>query len=199
MIGHSIGTYMILQLLKKEDIKNRIISSSMLFPTIYNLAGTPLGVFCNYIVKPILSLVLFISWIFTLFPNIVATFLVYAYFSIIFVPKKEISKNIPTTIDMIRPSIIGKVFHLGFSEIDTVQDIDVDVIRSNMDKLKFYYGETDLWVPVSHCKKLKDECPKVDAQVCKRGFNHAFVLKYSEEIGDMVSGWITDWRNNGKL
>lgn len=199
MVGHSIGTYMILQLMKKEDIRSRITSSSMLFPTIYNLIGTPLGVFCKYIVEPILPVVIFLVWIFSIFPYYLAYFVTYLYLNISFVPKKYISANIRPTIEMVKPTVIAKVFHLGLNAIDVVQEIDADIISKDKDKFKFYYGSTDLWVPVSHCKKLTDVVPKVDAQVCARNFNHGFVIKYPEHVGEMVADWISNWRSNGKL
>lgn len=196
MVGHSIGTFVILQLLKQDDIKSRIKSSSMLFPTIYNLLYTPLGLFCVYFVKPILPLVIFVSFIFSILPTFLATFLTYLYFTIISVPRKHIKQHLLPTIRMIKPSIIKKVFHLGFDEIMTIKELESEVINENADRMKFYFGTTDLWVPTHHYEKVKTSCPKADAQLCERNFNHAFVLKYPEEVGEMVGNWIIDWNKN---
>ena len=56
LIGHSIGAYIILQLLKNEHIRSHILKAILLFPTIERMASTPSGVivtpFANYFKWP---------------------------------------------------------------------------------------------------------------------------------------------------
>ena len=45
LIGHSIGAFVILQLLSNNEIKSRVLKAVLLFPTIERMASSPSGVF----------------------------------------------------------------------------------------------------------------------------------------------------------
>lgn len=51
LVGHSIGCWMILQLLKNEDFAKRVVKCYLLFPTIERMAETPNGRFLTRIVS----------------------------------------------------------------------------------------------------------------------------------------------------
>ena len=67
-----------------------------------------------------------------------------------------------------------------------------DFIQSNVSKLRFYYGTTDAWVPLSYYHEMKDVFPEGDVHLCEEGYEHAFVIKNSEEMGLVVWGWILE-------
>ena len=67
-----------------------------------------------------------------------------------------------------------------------------DFIQSNVSKLRFFYGTTDAWVPMSYYREMKEVFPEGDVHLCEEGYEHAFVIKNSEEMGLEVWGWIME-------
>lgn len=194
LVGHSIGTYCILQLLQEQDIEARVLSCSLLFPTVHSLSSTPLGVFCWWIVRPILPLVILISWIIANLPDRLARLLFVTFFWIIGSRGEVAEGMIEPSREMIRPDVMRRVFHLGLSHIQEVRELNQDVVHRWEGRMKMYYGATDFWAPIGHALHIRRLCPTAHVDVCKQGYNHAFVTKYPNEIAAMVIRWITDWR-----
>lgn len=180
---------MILELLKDPKISSRVVRNYLLFPTIENMAESPNGKLLTRFVCHIVWLLVFLSWIFTLLPSLLQSLIIRIYTTYYSVPNMHL-ENI---IDFIEPNNLSSVFHMGLDEMDVVKERDNDIIIKHKDSIKLYYGAKDRWAPQSFYRKLKHDIPDIDAQVCKRNFEHAFVLRFSEEVGNMVSDWI---RNN---
>lgn len=152
------------------------------------MSDTKNGKFLTKFVAYIVWLIIFLAFIFSHLPSFLQNFLLYIYFRINCIPRMHI-KSVKELID---PGVLQKVFFMAFEEMDQVKERDNDVIRSNLKKLKFYYGASDGWAPVSYFSRLKEEIPDVDAEVCTRKFDHSFVLKSSRDVGNMVSEWIRE-------
>lgn len=82
------------------------------------------------------------------------------------------------------------VHQLLFSYDENFVCFDTKVIETNLEKLIFYYGTTDRWVPVSYYEDMKARFPRGEIHLCKRKFDHAFVLESSKEVAEMVASWI---------
>lgn len=187
-IGHSIGSYIILQLLEVPSIKERVVKSYLLFPTIEYMAETPNGKLLVNFVKHILKLVLFLAWIFMILPTFIQNILLYIYSAI----RNVEDKHKETIRNIVNPDVLDKVFFMAFDEMDLVRERNQNSIVENVKKIKFYYGATDGWTPIKYYEKLKKDVPDVEAELCVRNFNHAFVLGMSVPVGQMVSNWILE-------
>lgn len=192
LIGHSVGAYTVLQLLKHQEISDRVVSNYLLFPTIEYIADTPNGKFLTGIVRRLTTIIVFLSLIFMLLPTFLQTFLVYIYMKIEGIPKMHFK----TIVYFVNPNILEKVFAMAFDEMEVVKERDDDTIRANIKKIKIYYGANDGWVPVEYYERIKNDLPEVDAELCKRGFNHTFVFNTSREVANMVAGWINNKRQH---
>lgn len=188
LIGHSIGSYISLQLLKEPTISSRITASYCLFPTIEYMKDTKNGKFLTNFVSYIVPLILFLALIFSHLPSFLQNFLLYVYFKINCIPKMHMK----AVAELINAAVLEKVFFMAFDEMEKVKERDNVIIRHNLKKLKFYYAANDGWAPVSYFSKLKEEIPEVDAEVCTRKFDHTFVLKSSRDVGNMVAEWIKE-------
>lgn len=71
-------------------------------------------------------------------------------------------------------------------EMEIVKERDDDVLSKHADKLWFYYGTCDGWVPVRYYKNMKSKHPYIEAELCKHGYHHSFVLQYDKEMGHIV-------------
>lgn len=141
----------------------------------------------NY-VRPILKLVFFLAWIFMMLPTFLQNFmlLAYSYIRDVDVKHKE------TIHDIVNPDILKKVFFMAYEEMDLVRERNRRIIEENIKRIRFYYGATDGWAPVKYYENLKRDIPDVDAELCVRNFNHAFVLRMSVPVAQMVSNWIIE-------
>lgn len=185
IIGHSIGSYIALELLENSFINDRVSNAYLLFPTVEHMAMTAHGKFLNRYIRRIVWLIVILSWIFTVLPTLVQTVLLYIYMFITGIPPSENCENIRS---LIKPAVLKRVFFLAFEELDQVKERNNKIIQKNLGKLKFYYGMNDEWAPGSFCDRLQSEIPNVNAQVCSH--NHTFVLNRSTEVGNVVSDWI---------
>lgn len=77
-------------------------------------------------------------------------------------------------------------------EMRRVKEIDHAIISKHVKKLWFYYGSIDNWTPISYYEDMKTSHPTVQAELCKRGFYHSFVLKNDKEMGYVVGDLINE-------
>jgi len=188
LIGHSIGAYCGLELLKRPSIKSRIIKEYLLFPTLERMATSPNGKFFTKLFPRLIWLALLIFWLFNLLPYRVRALFVYFYFSIFRIQKHFVG----TALKYARPSVVHKVIFMAVDEMEHVKELDVNIVQQNEKLLKLYYGTTDGWAPVRYYYDLKLKFPYIDAEVCQRGMEHAFVLRRGPEMGHMVADWIKE-------
>lgn len=185
LIGHSIGAYMALEALEDESIKNKIEETFLLFPTIEYMAKTRNGWFLNTLVRPIVPLVLFLCWIFTILPSFFASLLLYSYMYIANMPRQTQANNIK---DLLKPGLLRRVFFLAFEEMDQVKERNTRIIQQNVDKIRFLYGRTDGWTPEKYYDGLKRDVPLVKAELTD--CNHAFIFHHTNQAADRVIDWI---------
>ncbi|CAG9773597.1 unnamed protein product [Ceutorhynchus assimilis] len=185
LIAHSIGSYVSLEMLEHPEVKPKIHKAYLLFPTVEHMAVTNHGKFLNTFVRPIVWLILFATWIFTVLPNFIANFLLFIYMIIANVPRELHLQNIK---DLLKPGVLRRVFFLAFEELDLIHDRNNEVIKRNEKIVKFYYGRTDAWAPEEYYNKIKNDIPSVDAELSE--INHAFVFNRSTDVANVVAGWI---------
>lgn len=178
---------MILELLEHPSLKDKVVDVYLLFPAIEYMMETNNGKFLTNFIKPIVPVIVFLSWIFTILPNIVQFFLIYVYTLVTNISVEEHLKNIK---DLIKPGVLKRVFFLAFQELDLIRERNNTVIKKHVDKIKIYYGRSDGWAPLIFCDRIKHDIPDINVEITN--YNHAFVLKQSIEVGNVVSTWIKE-------
>ncbi|XP_023164862.2 lipid droplet-associated hydrolase [Drosophila hydei] len=187
LIGHSIGAWMILQLLKEPEIRNRIKKSYLLFPTVERMMESPNGWVFTKVAMPLYSVFGYVFFnSFNWLPAWIRIFLIQIYFWIFAIPNHFVG----TALKYTKPSVAEKVVFLADDEMARVSVLQRDIIEENLHLLKFYYGTTDGWVPVKYYNQLKLVFPQVDAQLDNMNIAHAFVLRHSKPMANIVSNMI---------
>lgn len=95
---------------------------------------------------------------------------------------------------LLEQRLIRKVFFLAYDEMKNVVARDDEVIGRFEDRLRFYYSASDGWTPLSYFEDLKRKFPNLRAEVDKKGIVHCFVFKHSVMVGDIVSQWLLNER-----
>jgi len=191
-IGHSIGCWIICEMIKKmkPELKKQVLKAFLLFPTVERMAVSPNGRFLTPLVTYIPSWILaFPLHLFRLLPFSWRKSFVRFYFR----GRGLIPECIlRATMSLARPQSVANSLELYYEEANTVVDLDLDFIQANVSKLRFYYGTTDAWVPLSYYHEMKEVFPEGDIHLCEEGYEHAFVIQNSEEMALVVWGWVLE-------
>ncbi|XP_006880705.1 PREDICTED: UPF0554 protein C2orf43 homolog isoform X3 [Elephantulus edwardii] len=185
-IGHSIGSYISLQMLKNAP-ELPVIRSVMLFPTIERMSESPNG----RIATP------FLCW------------LRYVLYAIAYILLKPLPENLKSWIismtfklkniandcfcpSLLNPFCLANAAYLGGQEMIQVVERDNETIKKHLSKLTFYYGSIDSWCPLQYYEDIKRDFPEGDIRLCEKKIPHAFILSHSEEVAEMTAAWLKD-------
>ena len=188
LMGHSIGAWMILQILQHESVRKRVKKCYLLFPTVERMIESSNGWIFTKIALPLYSVFGFLIIFFNRFPELIRIFLIQVYFWLAAIPNYFIG----TALKYTKASVCEKVVFLAEDEMARVRGLQKDLIRDNMDLLKFFYGTTDGWVPVKYYTQLKEQFPNIDAELDTKKIDHAFVLRHSKPMGVIVGDMIIE-------
>ena len=188
-IGHSIGSYVILELMKQMGDALHVQKAYLLFSTVERMHDTPNGKKLSITFHYFRWLLVFLAFLFALLPSSFRSFCIQKYFS-----KKKISPwSLTATERIARPSAVSNIVYMADTELQRVRELDRDTVIKYKTRLLFYYGARDPWCPKRFYYDMKMSIPGVQAQLCKKGFPHAFVLKHSERVAEMCASWIKNF------
>lgn len=186
VIGHSVGARIILELLKTSSkFDEKVEKCYLMFPTIEYIAKSSHG----EIFTKLTSLFFFVK-IFLMFFNI---FPLGMRKSIV----KFYCRDMPEefhehALEHTKTEVVEKIFYMAKDEMEKINEYDEELIKNNLHRLKLYYGRKDGWVRKRFYYGIVEKFPEIDAQLCNRDFEHAFVLKNGKECGEMVGEWIKE-------
>lgn len=187
LIGHSVGAWTILQLLKREEIRKKIHHCYLLFPTIERMKVSPAGeMFTERIERAV--------WYSKIF--FLLGFLPYAlrrYILSYYVQKWNLpDAYVDAALKVANDRVLERILHMGRDQVENVYDLELDWIKENKGILKFYYGTTDHWCPKTYFYDLKKSVPDIDADLDELGMAHAFNVRKGPEMAAICAQWIRD-------
>lgn len=189
LIGHSIGSNFCLELLKIPEFSKQVKHCYLLFPAIERMAESNKG-------KLVPSYDRFF-FLFRVFYNLLhLTPTSWKRSLVAWHCRKEgmIEEFLAPSVEYTNPPVIDKIWFLALDEMEKIREVDEEAIKENMHRLKLYYGTKDDWVRTEYFHELIQKFPGIDAELCKKEYEHAFVLKTGTEVGKMVSEWMNQKR-----
>jgi len=189
LIGHSIGGYISLELLKIDDISKRIHHCYLLFPTFEYMAASPNGKRYMKIVQRFFKPIYVMAKVLQYIPQILLIAAIRIVFFICSIPYEYVE----TTLIMLRPSVFSKIVYMSDCEMEEVLQADYETIEKNKRRLKFIYSLSDGWTPVVYYKRLRDRIVDVEAEITDK-FEHSFTMQSSYDMGVFVTEWIQENR-----
>ncbi|XP_043532770.1 lipid droplet-associated hydrolase [Chiloscyllium plagiosum] len=160
LIGHSIGCYMILEMMKREP-KLQVLKAVLLFPTIERMAESP-----QESVKASL-----VRWALQSLQSLDET-------------------TVSASLNLFNVDCAANAMYMGSQEMMHVVQRDDHTIRRYLDKLIFYYGYNDHWCPITYYEDMKKSFPEGTIHLCQKGIRHAFVLDANLEMAQMLTDWL---------
>lgn len=185
LIGHSIGCYMIMRILDEID-HQRVVRCFQLFPTIERMAQSPKG----QVATPMLK---YLRWLGTAIvhgASYLSPFVQYRLLLWYFSGRKIPECVYNASMNLFDPFCVSNVMYMANLEMQQVAHLDEDLVERHLPKMSFYYGEDDHWCPKSYYFDMKKKFPHGDIRLCENGYDHAFVLEASDEMGDIVWEWL---------
>ncbi|XP_070391884.1 lipid droplet-associated hydrolase-like isoform X3 [Dermacentor albipictus] len=184
LAGHSIGAYMILQVL--EELKELNVKRSfLLFPVIERLSETPNACNLTWDARLLKLLSWLIVLLLTVLPETVKSLLVSWYCQSL--PPAIRQRSIKATNVLFKPTVFQIVMDMAHEELQVLGERDDEFIGAHMERLTFYYGCNDGWCPVLFYQEIKETFPNGDITLCALNLKHAFVLDRTAEIAAFVS------------
>lgn len=190
LIGHSVGAKICLDLIKNHtQFSEQVQHTYLMFPTIEFIGESKKG-------KEVPS---FNRYFFLLRMFYYALHIVPTSWKRLVVNWHCRRDEMPeeffeTSLEYTNPPVIDKIWFMALDEMEKIRELDEENIKSNMHRLKLYYGSKDDWVPTEFYHELIKRFPGIDAELCKKDYEHAFVLKTGPEVAKMVSEWINQKR-----
>jgi len=189
LIGHSIGCFNIIHLLERLD-PQRVLNCCLLFPVLENLWDTPNfhwrytgKIYQIDVLRWLASFAT--SLVYYTTPEFVRRQIIKQYF------QEDVSEcAMRATVRVWNPISVLNTFYMAKTYIKVLYEADYDIIEKHLDKLLFYYGTTDGWVPIKFYENMKKRFPSGNIHLCDREIRHAFVLDSSEEMAETVWKWL---------
>jgi pimeloyl-ACP methyl ester carboxylesterase len=208
LIGHSIGCYVIIELLELLDtqFKSRVKKNILLFPTIERMNETPNGRFAWYATNFFLWFIYFILYLVILLPEKLKKFLIYNFWTRhltktpALVNENQRPKHKPSEIVhsmSTRFSCIRSILHMARDEMNQVNQRNSKLIEDNLHLFVFYYGVSDKWCPINYYHEMKSYLndysngAKHSLLLDEHGLEHAFVIHQDQSI--IMSKKIHQW------
>ncbi|KAI9313774.1 hypothetical protein BX666DRAFT_1863936 [Dichotomocladium elegans] len=149
IMGHSIGAYFAVEVLKHRQHVANIDRLIALFPCLYDIAMSPNGRVVSRIptgfVSNIASALSLIS------PPILER-LVQLFTG-------QQGHAVKVTMSLLRGSFVRTMIDLAREEMAHVKELDHDFYKAHLDKFIIYYSETDSWAPVEQYHYMKQSYP----------------------------------------
>lgn len=186
VIGHSVGARIILELLKKSPkFDQKVEKCYLMFPTIEYIAKSSHGEIFTKLTSLFFVVRLFLMF-FNIFPLGMRKSIVKVYCRDM---PEEFHEH---ALQHTKTEVVEKIFYMAKDEMDQINEYDEDLIKNNLHRLKLYYGRKDGWVRKRFYYGIVEKFPDIDAELCTRNFEHAFVLKNGKECGVMIAEWIME-------
>ncbi|NP_001126355.1 lipid droplet-associated hydrolase [Pongo abelii] len=186
LIGHSVGSYFTLQMLKRVP-ELPVIRAFLLFPTIERMSESPNG----RIATPLLCwsrYVLYVTGYLLLkpCPEKIKSLLIRRGLQVMNL------ENEFSPLNILEPFCLANAAHLGGQEMMEVVKRDDETIREHLCKLTFYYGTIDPWCPKEYYEDIKKDFPEGDIRLCEKNIPHAFIIHFNQEMADMIADSLKD-------
>ena len=184
LIGHSIGCWMILQMLQRMNTA-RIAKVFLLFPTIEKMGVTPngrsiLSYLWSSLRKPFTGLVWLSS---RLIPNVVKESVLSVHFRT--TPRHHLLPITQGVMNIDEKSMYN-ILQMAKQEMGEVVEPPLKAIDENIDKIVFYYGVGDNWNVESCYRDMAARYPGKQILLCESNIDHAFVECSFDEMAEFI-------------
>lgn len=194
LAGHSVGSYMALEVARQLPSPDKFLAGILLFPTVMHIGSTVNGKKLMPLFRFGRSLLWFAAAVASLLPYSVKSRL-----ASLQLPAGSNKLSVESCLSIIHPDVAYNTLWMALHEMKEMLDLDVRSASLLQSKLIFYFGVDDNWVGPDHPDKLRKLLPKANIIECQEGHKHAFVLETESvtRMANLTWSWIQPVVNNG--
>ncbi|KAF8270146.1 hypothetical protein EI94DRAFT_1681141 [Lactarius quietus] len=186
LVGHSIGSWFIQEMLKASQPNARRVGAFMLFPTISEICRSPNGKILAPIFRP--------PW-----PRVIAYLSMLVQHTPLWLLRLVVHSWPESQLQVLRrflqaPAAIYASFTMADDEMKTVRELDASYLGEFGAKSWFYYAERDDWVGGQREVVLRAlSGTSAEAQVVhgRSDIPHGFCINHSAEVAAQCVKWMT--------
>ncbi|XP_022659959.1 lipid droplet-associated hydrolase-like [Varroa jacobsoni] len=167
LIGHSIGAYVAMQVIKREP-RLKCEKAILLFPVIERLISTDRAQELMKTVQRWYSPFLFLCNLMHFTPLPVKRWL-----ATWFCGQAHLGE---ATASFLCKQAMYSSWFLAKDELNKVDKRDDAFLKRSWRLLSFYYGNRDGWCPIEYFKDMHRDYPQADITLCNENIDHAFVM-----------------------
>jgi len=182
LIGHSIGAWVALQVLKARP--EAVDGLFLLFPTISHMRSTPNGRALSCIFQPPIPRIISVMSSIARIPPALLSWFFWSW------PRAQIMVLHSL---LSSPSSILAVLTMGHEEMVNIRDLDTALLDEHKDRIWLYYAEKDGWVGNQKEAVLRaiDAYPGYVRVVHgHRDIPHAFCINHGEQLAAQCYEWL---------
>ncbi|XP_062510957.1 lipid droplet-associated hydrolase-like [Corticium candelabrum] len=194
LIGHSLGCYMVLQMLKREVLVNfEIVKVGFICPVIARMRESRNGSAIASLEAdhPILGkLASGLLRVFSALPRFCLKRVLNSYYVNAFgAPDGYRRDLVMKTLEFAKcHPCLASASAIGVDAVAVVDDMDVDTLLKLKDRLSIWYTQRDDYVPKGMYEELSKEYPELN--IHEVDFQHAFNVHAADEMAESLSVWI---------
>ncbi|RWS30083.1 lipid droplet-associated hydrolase-like protein [Leptotrombidium deliense] len=175
LIGHSLGAYIILEMLKTIGDGRNVTRNVLVFPVIerlYNLTRAKVfAVLFALLYFPILILVFFLNFFTEKWKQRIVKFVIENIYKMDNYPECILHAG----LNSFNTTVIKNVIALFYSEINQIRELQDSNIAGHINTVSLMYGGIDPWCPRSYYEEIRKRFPTADITLPFEIIPHAFV------------------------
>lgn len=187
LVGHSIGAWISLQVLKSRPAD--VSAIFLLFPTISNIANTPNGKRLSWAFSPTsISILLLLSRLVKYLPTYILCTIFRGW---------PLSQVLVLQRLLHSPSSIAAALNMAGEEMIAVQGLDLVLLEEHRQRLWFYYAGHDDWVGPEKNKLLSSFYPDEGSRRIVQDESkipHAFCINHGDQLAEHCHQWLASSR-----
>ncbi|GMR31247.1 hypothetical protein PMAYCL1PPCAC_01442, partial [Pristionchus mayeri] len=185
LMGHSIGSYMMLRVLPYIIDDFNIKGALALFPTVERMAVSPNGVRLRRVLAALDSqdwLAKALTFWLNFLPVSMKRWLVGLNLR---------GDDVPPCVaeaaaELLNVNVFRNIVHMSHDELENVNEFDEDALLQHKDLVHFFYGTTDGWVPVEYGMDMADRTLSGHVSFDDKECEHAFVIKDGRIVAEKL-------------
>jgi hypothetical protein len=188
LAGHSVGAWMVVELLREPAIRAAVLRCLLLFPTLSDIGASRNGVRLTPVFRHLRGAAwLLMAGIAALPPPLLTLAL-----RVLASPKDDAA--LACLRPVVHPDAIVSAFTMAHHEMAEIRALDEAHVGAHAHLLAAYFAEEDDWVSTTDAKAMAARFPAATVVSCAEGHRHAFVLSSdgAARMGELSWGLVAE-------
>lgn len=188
LAGHSVGAWMVVELLREPAIRRAVLRCLLLFPTLSHIGESRNGVR----LAPVFRHLRGAAWLLMAGIAALPSSLLTLALRVLASPQDDAA--LASLRPVVHPDAIVSAFTMAMHEMDEIGALDEAHVGAHAHLLAAYFAAEDDWVSTTDAAAMAARFPAATVVSCAEGHRHAFVLSSdgAARMGELSWGLVAD-------